>query len=103
MTARLDRAIIRRLIWLTARTETLEERFNIVSEQQDHLDRDVAEIDAKFSDAIQHLKDQIAQGVPAEQLDFTKADALVSKADAEDAADTPAPVDQPPADNPPAA
>jgi hypothetical protein len=102
MTARLTRAITRRLIWLTARMETLEERFNIVSEQQDHLDRDISEIDAKFSDAIQHLKDQIAQGVPAEQLDFSKADSLLAKATAEDEADTPAapaaPVDQPASD-----
>jgi hypothetical protein len=91
------RAIVRRLVWLTARTETLEERLNIVTTDQEHLDQDVAQIDAKFSDAIQHLKDQIAQGVPAEQLDFSRADSLVQKADAEDAADTPAPVDQPPA------
>lgn len=99
--------MIRRLVWLTARMETIEERFNIMTTDQQHLDQDVADIDAKFSDAIQHLKDQIAQGVPAASLDFSKADALVSKADAEDATDNPpapapaAPVDQPPA--PPAA
>ncbi len=96
----LLRLIIRHLIFLEARFNLLEERMTTDETQQQHLDRDISDIDAKYSDAIQHLKDQIAAGVPADQLDFSKADALAGKADAEDVADTPpapAPVVEPPA------
>lgn len=98
---RLLRLIIRRLAYLEARFNQLEERMTTDETQQAHLDRDIADIDAKFSDAIQHLKDQIAAGVPAAQLDFSKADALAGKADAEDATDNPpAPVPAAPVDAP---
>lgn len=94
---RLLRLLVRRLAYLEARFNQMEDRMTTDETQQAHLDRDIADIDAKFSDAIQHLKDQIAAGVPAEQLDFSRADALAGKADAEDVADTPPapPVDAP--------
>lgn len=98
---RLLRLLVRRLAYLEARFNQMEDRMTTDETQQAHLDRDIADIDAKFSDAIQHLKDQIAAGVPAEQLDFSRADALAGKADAEDVADTPpAPEPAPPVDAP---
>lgn len=85
-----ERFLIRQLAWQEIRIQQLEQGEIKLTSDQAHLDTDIADIDAKFSDAIQHLKDQIAAGTPAGLLDFSKADALVAKADAEDVADTPA-------------
>jgi hypothetical protein len=87
----LLRFIVRQLALLAIRINFLEDQ---MTTNQEHLDADIAVIDAKYSDAIQHLKDQIAAGVPAGQLDFSKADAVVAKSAAEDVADTP-PVEAP--------
>jgi hypothetical protein len=56
---------------------------------QDHLNRDIAGIQASFATAISELKTQIAAGVPSEQLDFSAADRLAADVAAEATRDAP--------------
>lgn len=90
------------VIELIVRLDRMETVMTEFANDQAHLDADVQAISQQFATAIAELKAQIAAGVPAEQLNFAAADALVSTVTAEATADAPpaapAPVDAPPAD-----
>lgn len=59
------------------------------SDNQAHLDQDVAAIGESIATAVQELKDQIAQGATAQQLNFTRLDDLAASTAAEATADAP--------------
>ena len=75
--------------------EELTEKVQTVSENQAHLDQDVAGIATAFATAIAELKAQIAAGATPEQLDFAAADALVATVQGEADADAPVPPVEP--------
>ena len=72
--------------------KTIERKLDHVSENQTHLEQDVAAIGTAFAVAIAELKQQVADG---QTLDFTSADALVAQVQAEAAADAPVPPVEP--------
>lgn len=79
----------------TAKLDRLETMMTESLTDQQHIEQDVTAVRAAVTDAVTELKAQIAAGVPAEQLDFTSFDKLVTDEQAEAVADAP-PVAAPP-------